>query len=40
MARPVKSARKLNVEYNRLEDEGKKALQDAAEGREGFELIF
>ena len=31
---------KLNVQYNRLGDEGKKALRDAAEGREGFELIF
>ena len=31
---------KLNVEYNRMGNEGEKALRDAAKGREGFELII
>ena len=30
---------KLDVRYNNLGDEGKRALQESAEGREGFELM-
>ena len=30
----------LDVEYNSLSDKGKKALRDAAKGREGFELVI
>ena len=31
---------KLDVRANLAGDEGKKALQDAAKGREGFELLI
>ena len=31
---------KLKSRYNFLGDEGRKALRDAAEGREGFELFI